>query len=67
MYRLLIVDDEEIITDGLYEAFNQLLPDKLDVYKVYSAKSGPGVARTHTNRYCADGYPHARHERAGDV
>ncbi|AIQ40860.1 response regulator [Paenibacillus sp. FSL R7-0312] len=39
MYRLLIVDDEEIITDGLYEAFNQLIPDKLDVYKVYSAKA----------------------------
>lgn len=39
MYRLLIVDDEEIITDGLYEVFKQLLPDKLDVYKVYSAKS----------------------------
>ncbi|MEK3835040.1 response regulator [Paenibacillus sp. FSL R7-0128] len=39
LYRLLIVDDEEIITDGLYEAFNQLLPDKLDVYKVYSAKA----------------------------
>ncbi len=39
MYRLLIVDDEEIITDGLYEAFNRLIPDKLDVYKVYSAKA----------------------------
>lgn len=39
MYRLLIVDDEEIITDGLYEAFSRLIPDKLDVYKVYSAKA----------------------------
>ncbi|MCE3202390.1 response regulator [Paenibacillus sonchi] len=39
MYRLLIVDDEEIITDSLYEAFNRLIPDKLDVYKVYSAKA----------------------------
>ena len=38
MYRLLIVDDEEIITDGLFEVFNQLIPDKLDVYKAYSAK-----------------------------
>ncbi|WP_238649499.1 response regulator [Paenibacillus piscarius] len=37
MYRLLIVDDEEIITDGLYDAFSGLIPDKLDVYKVYSA------------------------------
>ncbi|MFP4976940.1 response regulator [Paenibacillus sp. CN-4] len=38
MYRLLIVDDEEIITDGLYEVFNRLIPDKLDVCKAYSAK-----------------------------
>ncbi|MCZ8521305.1 MULTISPECIES: response regulator transcription factor [Paenibacillus] len=38
MYRLLIVDDEEIITDGLYEVFRQLTPDHLDVCKAYSAK-----------------------------
>ncbi len=36
MYRLLIVDDEEIITDSLYEVFARLMPDKLDVYKAYS-------------------------------
>lgn len=38
MYRLLIVDDEEIITDGLYEAFYKWMPDKLDVCRAYSGK-----------------------------
>ncbi|PWW07225.1 two-component system response regulator YesN [Paenibacillus cellulosilyticus] len=38
MYRLLIVDDEEIITNGLYEVFNRFMPERLDVYKAYSAK-----------------------------
>ena len=38
MYRLLIVDDEEIITEALYEVFNQLMPDELDICKAYSAK-----------------------------
>ncbi len=38
MYRLLIVDDEEIITDGLYEVFSRLMPDQLDVCKAYSGK-----------------------------
>lgn len=38
MYRLLIVDDEEIITDSLYEVFSQLMPEDLDVCKAYSAK-----------------------------
>ncbi|TFE27503.1 response regulator transcription factor [Cohnella luojiensis] len=37
MYRLLIVDDEEIITDSLYEVFAKLMPDELDVCKAYSA------------------------------
>lgn len=37
MYRLLIVDDEEIITDSLYETFARHLPDRLDVCKAYSA------------------------------
>ncbi len=36
MYRLLIVDDEEIITDSLYDVFCSLLPDELDVCKAYS-------------------------------
>ncbi|GIQ64506.1 hypothetical protein PACILC2_30740 [Paenibacillus cisolokensis] len=37
MYRLLIVDDEEIITDGLYEVFSRL-PEQLDVCRAYSAQ-----------------------------
>lgn len=42
MYRLLIVDDEEIITDSLYDVFASLLPDKLDVCKAYSGKEALG-------------------------
>jgi len=38
MYRLLIVDDEEIITDSLYETFVCHMPERLDVCKAYSAK-----------------------------
>ncbi|CAM3223394.1 response regulator [Paenibacillus lupini] len=38
LYRLLIVDDEDIITDSLYEVFHRLIPEKLDVCKAYSAK-----------------------------
>lgn len=38
MYRLLIVDDEEIITDGLYEVLQRFKPEMLDIYKAYSAK-----------------------------
>ncbi|CAM4222589.1 two-component system response regulator YesN [Paenibacillus endophyticus] len=38
MHRLLIVDDEDIITDGLYEVMSNLMPDQLDVCKAYSAK-----------------------------
>ncbi|QOS79026.1 response regulator [Paenibacillus sp. JNUCC31] len=37
MYRLLIVDDEDIITDALYETFARYMPDRLDVCKAYSA------------------------------
>lgn len=36
MYRLLIVDDEAIIADGLYEVFASLKEVELDVYKAYS-------------------------------
>ncbi len=36
MYRLLIVDDEAIIADGLYEVFQGLKDIELDVYKAYS-------------------------------
>ena len=38
LYRLLIVDDEDIITDWLYKVFHRLMPEKLDVCKAYSAK-----------------------------
>ncbi|MDQ0115488.1 response regulator transcription factor [Paenibacillus harenae] len=47
MHRLLIVDDEEIITDGLYEVLSNLMPDQLDVCKAYSAKEAMDwMART---------------------
>ncbi|MBW5445228.1 helix-turn-helix domain-containing protein [Cohnella sp. CFH 77786] len=47
MYRLLIVDDEEIITDGLFEVFNRWMPEKLDVCKAYSGKQALNwLART---------------------
>ncbi|SDY92313.1 two-component system, response regulator YesN [Evansella caseinilytica] len=47
MYRLLIVDDEEIITDGLYDVFCSLMPEQLDVCKAYSGKEALGwMART---------------------
>lgn len=36
MYRLLIVDDEAIIADGLYEVFQNIKNLDLDVYKAYS-------------------------------
>lgn len=38
MYRLLIVDDEEIIVDGLYEIFCGMKELDLDVYKAYSGE-----------------------------
>lgn len=37
MYRLLIVDDEEIITDSLFEVFSKLELE-LDIYKAYSGR-----------------------------
>ncbi len=47
MYRLLIVDDEEIITDSLYEVFQQMMAGKLDVCRAYSAKEAlDWLART---------------------
>lgn len=36
MFRLLIVDDEAIIADGLYEVFQNQTHLELDVYKAYS-------------------------------
>ena len=38
MYRLLVVDDEEIITNSLYEVFHQWMTEKLDVCRAYSGK-----------------------------
>ena len=38
MYRLLIVDDEEIIVNGLYEIFRSLKNLDLDVYRAYSGE-----------------------------
>jgi two-component system response regulator YesN len=37
MFRILIVDDEEYITDGLYEVISGLDEPELDVCKAYSA------------------------------
>lgn len=36
MYKLLVVDDEEIITDGLAEILSDLRIPGLDIYKAYS-------------------------------
>lgn len=38
MFRLLLVDDEPIIVEGLYEQFKDYEAVNLDVYKAYSAK-----------------------------
>ena len=38
MYRLLIVDDEEKIVNGLYDIFIDMKKFDLDVYKAYSGK-----------------------------
>jgi two-component system response regulator YesN len=38
MYRLLIVDDESIIANGLFEVFSSLKEPELDVYRAYSGK-----------------------------
>ena len=36
MYKLLIVDDEPIIADGLYERFADIRMPQVDIYKAYS-------------------------------
>ena len=38
IYRLLIVDDEEIIVNGLYEIFNCMNDFEIDVYKAFSGE-----------------------------
>lgn len=55
MYRLLIVDDEEIITDSLYEVFSRLMPDELDVCRAYFAKEALGwLSRTRVDIVLTD-------------
>lgn len=55
MYRLLIVDDEEIITDGLYEVFQRLMPESLDICRAYSAKEALGwLSRTRVDIVLTD-------------
>ncbi|MCD9022542.1 response regulator transcription factor [Cohnella silvisoli] len=36
MYRILIVDDEPIIANGIYDLLNQMTSSELDLYKCYS-------------------------------
>lgn len=38
MYKVLVVDDEPIIVDGLYDFFKELKSYSLDVYKAYSGE-----------------------------
>ncbi|GGD50612.1 response regulator transcription factor [Paenibacillus nasutitermitis] len=45
MHRLLIVDDEPAILDGLVRLFEQLTEPKLDVCKAYSSAEAIGIAR----------------------
>ncbi|GFN33041.1 helix-turn-helix domain-containing protein [Paenibacillus xylaniclasticus] len=54
MYRLLIVDDEEMITDGLYETFAGQNLD-LDLCKAYSGKEALGwLQRTRVDIVLSD-------------
>ncbi|ULL16512.1 response regulator [Paenibacillus sp. H1-7] len=45
MIRMLIVDDEEIITDGLFDVFSQLSLN-LDLYKAYSGEEALDLLNT---------------------
>lgn len=47
MYRLLIVDDEPIIANALYEVFQNLSHIELDVYKAYSGNAALELLRVH--------------------
>ena len=46
MYRLLIVDDERLIADGLFEALQNARDLDLDIYKAYSAKDALAMLKT---------------------
>ncbi|OOC61281.1 response regulator transcription factor [Paenibacillus ihbetae] len=45
MYRLLIVDDEPVITNGLVQLFEENPEFELDVHKAYSAKEALAIAK----------------------
>lgn len=45
MYRLLIVDDEPIIVEGLFDKFLQLTTHAFEVYKAYNGEEALGIAR----------------------
>ncbi|MCD9024106.1 response regulator transcription factor [Cohnella silvisoli] len=45
MYRLLIVDDEPIIVEGLYDKFQQLADSPYEVYKAFNGEEALEVAR----------------------
>ena len=47
MYRILIVDDEEVIVNGLYSMLSNFNTMELDVYKAYSGEEAiQWLART---------------------
>lgn len=45
MYRLLVVDDEPIIVEGLFEKFQQLPDASLEVYKALGGEEALDIAR----------------------
>lgn len=47
MYRILIVDNEPIIVDGLYSLFQEIEDPDLDIKKAYSASEALGVLGRH--------------------
>ena len=46
MHRLLIVDDERLIADGIYEVLQNTKDLELDIYKAYSAKEALALLKT---------------------
>ncbi|WP_135554702.1 response regulator [Paenibacillus cymbidii] len=45
MYRMLIVDDEPIIVEGLYDMFQQIGDWPLELHRAYDAKAALDIAR----------------------
>ena len=62
MYTLLIVDDEAIIADGLYEVFQNLNSLELDVYKAYSGDEAMELLKKTRYRHSTYRYTYARNE-----